>query len=107
MAKTEANMKKQTMVYVLAANGRIPVSLTLRVLDGSAGVPPALGSTRNGQRSGRDARAPMTAPKRGCAPVANSTGLSLERRKHLVYSNNMKPLINKTRNLGRWLIEAV
>ena len=47
--------------------GRIAVSLTLRVLDGSAGVPPALGSARNGQRSGRDARAPMKAPKRGCA----------------------------------------
>jgi prepilin-type N-terminal cleavage/methylation domain-containing protein len=47
--------------------GRIPVSLTSCVLDGSAGVPPALGSTRNCQRCGRDAHAPGKAPKHGCA----------------------------------------
>jgi prepilin-type N-terminal cleavage/methylation domain-containing protein len=47
--------------------GRIPVSLTSCVLDGSAGVPPAFGSTRNCQRCGRDAHAPGKAPKHGCA----------------------------------------
>ena len=31
------------------------------------GVPPAFGSTRNCQRSGRDAHAPRKAPKHGCA----------------------------------------